>query len=314
MSALVSAVLATALAVAVPLGEEAHRPADGAAAVVDLGVEECAWDVNDRGVVVTTTHVVRDGHVLGLPGGLTSARFVNDRGQVAGEVDGRAAFWDGRRLWLVGTLSPDHVLSYVTGLSERGELVGTSSAPGGEPAAFRWRRGVMTPLVGLGGRTDANDVNDRGQVVGAAWLDGTQHAVRWEADGRLVRLPGLGDGSGSSLATAVDSDGRAAGYSYVAAGTADMRPVRWSRSGAVTDVGPGGGALGLVADLNDRGRAIGSISMPGAGQQAFVQDRGATMRLVPTGAGTTILTAVNGGGLAAGCVLTDDGERAVLWR
>ncbi len=348
MSALVTAVLATALAVTVPAADAAAATAAGAppapvagavaegvahglvrqaaegataevrvaarrpAGLVELGVDECAWDVNDHGVVVTTTHVVRGGRLSPLPGGLTGARLINDRGQVAGDVDGRAAFWDGSRLWLLEPLSPDHAFVVITGLSDRGELVGSSGAFGGEPVAFRWRRGVMTPLAGLGGRTDANDVNDRGQVVGAAWVDGTQHAVRWEADGRLVRLPGLGDGTGSSLATAVDGDGRAAGYSYAAPG--DMRPVRWSRSGAVSDMSPAGGGFGTVTDLNDRGRVIGSISPTGQGQQAFVQDRGGAMRLVAAADGTTVLTAVNSSGLVAGCVVTDDAERAVLWR
>ncbi|MFC8192230.1 hypothetical protein ACFUMH_11285 [Cellulomonas sp. NPDC057328] len=355
MSALVTAVLAAALAVTVPAAEAAaaaptgtaptgtttssatstvavegvahqlvrqaaggdaaaaHVAARRPAGLVDLGVDECAWDVNDHGVVVTTTHVVRGGRVSPLPGGLTGARLINDRGQVAGDVDGRAAFWDGRRLWLLDPLSPDHTFVVVTGLNDRGELVGSSGAFGGEPVAFRWRRGVMTPLEGLGGRTDANDVNDRGQVVGAAWVDGTQHAVRWEADGRLVRLPGLGDGTGSSLATAVDGAGRAAGYAYAAPG--DMRPVRWSRAGAVSDMSPAGGGFGTVTDVNDRGRAIGSISPTGQGQQAFVQDRGGAMRLVAAADGTTVLTAVNGSGLVVGCVVADDAtERAVLWR
>ncbi|GAA4625165.1 hypothetical protein [Cellulomonas oligotrophica] len=319
MSAIATALLATTLAVsgAVPL---AAPPGGDAAAthqpggLVDLGIDECAWDVNDRGTVLTTTHLVRGGRVLPLPGGLTSARFVNDRGQVAGEVDGRAAFWDGSRLWMVGALSPDHTLVYVTGLSERGELVGTSGAWGGEPAAFRWRHGVMTALEGLGGRTDANDVNDRGQVVGAAWVGDTQHAVRWEADGRLVRLAGLGDGSGSSLATAVDDRGRAAGYSYLSAGSGDVRPVRWSASGAVAEVGPQGGALGVVADLSDRGRVIGWVAPPGQAQQAFAQDAGGPVRFVDPAAGEVTLMAVNDAGHAVGCLFTDDGERAVLWR
>ncbi|WP_196250829.1 hypothetical protein [Cellulomonas sp. JZ18] len=328
MSALVTAALAAVLvtgaagpATAPPDGA-VDAPASATAAaerrtggLVDLGVDECATDVNDSGVVVTATHLLHGGRVLPLPGGLTGAQLVNDRGQVAGTVDGQAAFWDGRRTWLIGTLAPDHVLTSLTGLSDRGEVVGTSSALGGEPAAFRWRRGVMTPLAGLGGRTDANDVNDRGQVVGAAWLDGTQHAVRWEPDGRLVRLPGLGDDTGHSLATAVDASGRAAGYSYTGAGTGDMRLVRWSRAGAVTDVSPAPGALGLVSDLNDRGRVVGSVTVPGGPQQSFVADQWGPARLVPADAdATTLLTAVNSHGVAVGCTYRGETERAVLWR
>ncbi|GCE77369.1 hypothetical protein [Cellulomonas biazotea] len=285
-------------------------------AAVPLGVDECAVDVNDQGVVVTDTHLVDRGRVLPLPGGLTSAAAINDRGQVAGLVNGRAAFWDGRRLHLLGVADPTDTFETVSAVSGRGEVVGTSGTLGGERHAWRWRNGVLTRLADLGGSTGANDVNDAGQVVGDAWVDGEQVAVRWEPDGTLVRLPGLADGTGSRLATAVDRAGNSAGYSYTGAGTGDLRAVRWTASGAVSDVSPADHRFGVVADLNDRGVAVGSIVPPGQGQQGFVQDGSGRTWLVaaPDPFATVVLSAVNDLGLVVGCVIDDDGLHAVSWR
>lgn len=278
-----------------------------------LGVDECAVDVNDQGVVLTETHLVDRGRVLPLPGGLTSAVAINDRGQVAGLVDGTAAFWDGRRLHTITMADPAETLVTVTALSGRGEVVGSAGAFGGEQHAWRWRDGVLTTLPGLGGSTGANDVNDRGQVVGDAWGDGRQVPVRWEPDGTLNMLPALGDGTGNSLATALDSEGRAAGYSYTGG---VMHAARWSAAGAVRDVSADGHSFGLVTDLNDKGLAVGTTVPPGLPQHAFVQGPTGPARLVapPSTAGAIVLTAVNDLGLGVGCVVDDVGFHAVSWR
>ncbi|AEE45944.1 HAF family extracellular repeat-containing protein [Cellulomonas fimi] len=316
MSKPARAVLSVSVVLVAALGGLAAPASAAEPAPVPLGVDECAVDVNDQGVVVTDTHLVDRGRVLPLPGGLTSAAAVNDRGQVAGLVDGRAAFWDGRRLHLIGVADPADTFETVSAVSNRGEVVGTSGTFGGERHAWRWRQGVLTPLAGLDGSTGANDVNDHGQVVGDAWSGDTQHAVLWQPDGTLVPLATLGDGTGSSLASAIDVHGRAAGYSYTSASTGDMRAVRWATPTSVRDVSPAGHAFGIVADLNDRGVAVGSILPPGAPQHGFVQDSAGRVRLVapPDGAAALVLSAVNEVGLAAGCVIDDDGVHAITWR
>ncbi|MFC4617080.1 hypothetical protein ACFO3K_20305 [Cellulomonas algicola] len=307
-TALAVVTTAVALAVAVPTAAGATPPG-----VRLLGVDECAVDVNDHGVVVTDTHVVDRGRVLPLPGGLTSAAAINDRGQIAGLVDGRAAFWDGRRLHRIGVADPADTFETVSAVSGRGEVVGTSGTFGGERHAWRWRDGVLTPLASLGGSTGANDVNDAGQVVGDAWVESRQVPVRWEPDGTLTTLPTLGDGTGDGLAAALDSHGRSAGYAYT---DGVMHATRWSARAAVTDVTPTGTSFGIVTDLNDRGVAVGSTVPAGLAQHAFVQHPGAPARLVapPDGADAIVLSAVNDLGLAVGCVVDEIGLHAVSWR
>ncbi|WP_273651253.1 hypothetical protein [Cellulomonas fimi] len=306
--ALAALAAASALAVTLPAPAGASSPE-----VRPLGVDECAVDVNAHGVVLTDTHLVDRGRVLPLPGGLTSGVALNDRGQVAGLVDGHAAFWDGRRLHRIGVVDPADTFEAVSSVSGRGEVVGTSGTFGGERHAWRWRDGVLTPLPGLGGSTGANDVNDAGQVVGDAWLGARQVPVRWEPDGTLTTLPTLGDGTGDALAAALDSKGRSAGYSYT---DGAMHAARWSADTAVTDVSVPGHGFSIVADLNDRGVAVGSTVPPGLPQHGFVQQPGAPVRLVspPDGADALVLSAVNELGLAVGCVVDDDGLHAVSWR
>lgn len=303
-------VLAAASALAVTLPAAADASVGG---VRTLDVDECAVDVNDQGVVLTDTHLVDRGRVLPLPGGLTSGVALNDRGQVAGLVDGRAAFWDGRRLHRIGVVDPSDTFETVSAVSARGEVVGTSGTFGGERHAWRWRDGVLTPLAGLGGSTGANDVNDAGQVVGDAWVGSRQVPVRWDPDGTLTTLPTLGDGSGDGLAAALDSKGRSAGYAYTGG---SMHATRWSASGAVLDVTPAGHSFSIVTDLNDRGVAVGSTVPPGLPQHGFVQQTGTSARLVapPEGADALVLAAVNDLGLAVGCVVDDDGLHAITWR
>lgn len=307
-AALVALTAASTLVVTVPTSASADTRG-----VRPLGVDECAVDVNDHGVVLTDTHLVDRGRVLPLPGGLTSGAAINDRGQVAGLVDGHAAFWDGRRLHRIGVADPTDTFETVSAVSGRGEVVGTSGTFGGERHAWRWRDGVLTPLASLGGSTGANDVNDVGQVVGDAWVGTRQVPVRWEPDGTLTTLPTLGDGTGDGLAAALDSKGRSAGYAYTEGA---MHATRWSASAAVTDVTPAGHSFSIVADLNDRGVAVGSTVPPGLPQHAFVQQPGAPVRVVapPSGADAIVLSAVNDLGLAVGCVVDEVGLHAVSWR
>jgi probable HAF family extracellular repeat protein len=284
--------------------------------LVDLGVDECAQDINDLGVIVTDTHVLVGRRVRPLPGGLETATRINDLGQIAGTVGGVAALWNGRRLVTIGVAVPGDTYSYVTGLNDLGQVVGTSGAFGGPSHAFRWSRGVMTPLSLVGASTGASDINNLGQISGYAWEGtSTQRAVRWDRRGTMARLGSLGDGTGDSLATSINDRGESVGYHYLSSTGGDLRAVRWSRDGRAVDITPRGGLLGVPTDINLSGRIVGSIVPSGSQQQGFVLDRSGAVRYVPAPAGSTdVLTSVNELGWAVGCVFTDDSSRAVLWR
>ncbi|MGY4642982.1 hypothetical protein [Cellulomonas sp. URHB0016] len=282
--------------------------------VVDLGVDECAQDVNGLGVVVTDTHVYRQGRTSALPGGLDSATRINDHGQIAGSDEGVAALWDGRRVVTIGVAAPSDTYSYVGGLNGRGDVAGTSGSFGGRTRAFVWSQGTLRVLPDLGGSAGATGINDAGLVTGFVW-EGTdrQRAALWEADGTLVLLEALGDGH--SLAAAVNDRGEAVGYSYTARGGV-MRAVRWAPGEAAVPVDGDSTvlALALASDVNSRGRVVGTV-VPSDGTEAgFVRDRGGDLRVVPAlvPGDVTVLSAVNESGTAVGCEFSGDASRAIL--
>jgi len=289
----------------------AHAAA-GDPGLVSLGVDECAQDINGLEVVVTDTHVYRQGRLLPLPGGLDSAVRINDRGDIAGTDDGVAALWRERQLVRIGVADPSDTYSYVTGLNERGDVVGTSGTFGGQSRAFVWTGGAMRVLPGLGGDTGASDINDRGQVSGYAWDgSGAQRAVVWAPDGTLTELGTLG---GHSLATALNNRGDVVGYSYTAAAGGSMRAVRWPQGAAPVPVEAPGSVLGIASDINERGRVVGNLAIATGPQQGFVHDATGPVRpvapLVP--GETTVLTAVNDYGTAVGCEFSGEASTAVL--
>ncbi|MBO9556405.1 hypothetical protein [Cellulomonas sp.] len=278
----------------------------------DLGIAECARDVNGLGVVVTDTHVYRQGRTYPLPRGLDTASRINDQGQIAGTAGGVAALWDGRSVVRLGVADPADTYSYATGLNERGVVVGTSGSFGGPTHAFVWRAGVMHVLPGLSGNAGASDVNDAGLVSGYAWEGAaTQRAVVWTPDGNLTQLGTLG---GHSLAAAINNRGDAVGYSYSASPGGSMRAVRWLLGQGPVPVDVDGAVLALAADVNDRGRVVGNLAPVGGPQQGFWRDGAGPVRPVrPVVAGdTTVLTAVNEHGTAVGCEFSADESRAVL--
>jgi probable HAF family extracellular repeat protein len=282
--------------------------------LVDLGVDECAQDVNGLGVVVTDTHVYRQGRTRPLPGGLDTAARINDHGQIAGSDDDVAALWDGRSVVRIGVADPADTYSYVTGLNDRGDVVGTSGSFGGRSRAFVWSQGTVRVLPDLGGDAGASDINDAGQVVGYVWEGtGRQRAALWEADGTLVQLGTLGDGGGHSLASAVNDAGEAVGYAY-APGGGPMRAVRWAPGQEAVPVDGDGTVFAVASDVNGGGRVVGSLAPSGGPQQGFVRDRRGDVRTVqPLVAGdTTVLSAVNDSGTAVGCEFSGDGSRAVM--
>jgi probable HAF family extracellular repeat protein len=204
------------------------------------GAESRAHAINQSGVVVGEAmdrnglrHAIQwvDGHIeeLGtLDGDESIAIDINDAGLVVGasstspnvRLSGssgtHAVLWDNGTIKDLGTIGGgDYSLAY--GVNEGGQVVGElASRPGADSGrdgqhAFVWAWGTITDLGTLGGpRSQAYDVNNRGQIAGVALTDGTGGgAAIWAGDG-VLRLPG-GDGLATG-AQDINDAGQVVGY------------------------------------------------------------------------------------------------------
>lgn len=149
-----------------------------------------------------------------LGGGFSNAFDVNDRGQVVGfslaDYYLRAFLWT-ERDGIVDLGAPETGFSWAAGINGRGEVVGR-----GVHALLWSREGEIRDLgtLGTGLRSRADDVNDRGDVVGSSELtpDGEWHAFVWTEENGLVDLGTL-PGASSSEAVAINNRGQIVGTS-----------------------------------------------------------------------------------------------------
>lgn len=176
--------------------------------MIDLGTlpgdaDSYATDVNDRGDVVGYSSGgdgIRavlwrpDGTAVDLTArtGLHLVTDLDNAGRLVGSVlpDGMnevPALWYRGRTTLLSDLSGS-----ASAINDRGEIVGYFFV--GTAGSFVWRRGRLTEIPLLpdlppASAMQAQDINNRGQVVGFGGFDG----FVWDADsGTLATLPGLG--------------------------------------------------------------------------------------------------------------------------
>jgi probable HAF family extracellular repeat protein len=168
--------------------------------------EAQGWDINDNGLVVGTSgnkaftydgSTMRDIGALRSGGGFSAAYAVNNSGQVVGQsagTDGRSAFiWkDGSMLGL-GDLVGGGFVSAAYDINAQGQVVGFGTAEnpnvvgGSTRRAFVWDatsgmldlNALIDPTDPLSGRfilTDAQGINDLGQIVGFGRFGGAERA------------------------------------------------------------------------------------------------------------------------------------------
>ena len=156
-----------------------------------------------------------------------------------------------------------------------------------EAHGFFWDNGVFKDLGSIGtencwwgsageqcGGSDANDINDQGQIVGASFDGHVMRAVVW--DGDSLSAHDLGFGSGSE-ARAINEKGQIAGDTY-GKGDAYFR----DNDQLVTLGSLGGGGTRVVA-MNEQGVVVGTSLTAGGQMHAFVWSRATGMRDLGTG-------------------------------
>lgn len=168
-----------------------------------------------------------------LGGSNSSARAINDAGQVVGQSD-TASGDEHAFLWTaadgmidLGTLGGSS--STAADINEAGQVVGRAATASGDEHGFLWTAaGGMIDLGTLGGagsRSQAEGINDAGEVVGL-FNDNDDHAFYWTQQGGMVQLPTL---TGiESAARAINNVGQLAGYGDIATG--DAHAVIWTHN------------------------------------------------------------------------------------
>ncbi len=204
------------------------------------------------------------------------ASDVNNRGQVVGLAENTTpdstcppgfpffiqtppALWEKGKVQELPTVSGDPD-GFVATINERGQAVGLSGNCTTALHAVLWHNGGVTDLGSLGGTVNfANDINNRGQVVGASNLPGdmVQRAFFWQM-GAMTDLGTL-PGDVPSLATGINDEGQVVGFSF----GAGPRAFLWT-NGVMTDLnslvpGPPFSPLYLLGAnyINARGQIVG---------------------------------------------------------
>jgi probable HAF family extracellular repeat protein len=146
-----------------------------------------AFDINNRGDIVGS---VDTGHHIGaaarwrhdtmhilVAGRADNAVAVNQRGDITGLVFGHLThgfLWQRGRLVQIDPPSGSSFLR-PNGINDRTQIVGFT-----ESFAFLWQQGRTIALPG--GTSEANDINNRGQIVGSSAVNARgafAHAVLW---------------------------------------------------------------------------------------------------------------------------------------
>jgi probable HAF family extracellular repeat protein len=183
-----------------------------------------AYALSPRGEVAGTadveggTHVAyrsRKGKVVALPDSdRAHVHGINDASSVAG----MNYFLTEGHIWHADGTREDLGDWWTTGINASGQVSGSSSRWDGVAEAAIYHAGTITRLGRLGGLySDANAINDAGQVAGTAAVGGyyPAHAFRWEG-GVMTDLGTLG--GDNSYGNAISPLGHVAGMTEDAAG------------------------------------------------------------------------------------------------
>lgn len=215
--------------------------------------------------------------------------------------------------------------TWSTGINDSGDVVGIRAPDLNELTGMRglwWTKGRQIELPPLPGdiASRANQINNRGQVVGASLRsDGNPEPVLWE-NGRPRSL-GLPPGAVSGQALDTNDRGEIVGvYQLNDSWTGEQRSFIW-RDGVISDLLPlPPGSFSAAWGINNRGEVVGQAFGTVDGRTiagAYVWTNGTIRSLGSLGGqpGNTMAFAINERGEITGQSQTASEEyHAFLWR
>ena len=189
----------------------------------------------------------------------------------------------------------------------------------------RW---LIRDLGSLGGNSQANAMNEKGQIVGMSGIGVKSatggeiaHAFLWQK-GRMIDLGTLSADFNVSYASAINGRGQIIGTSEKVVpmgnteGTERSRAFLWQK-GKLTDLGGFGGKITRASAINEEGQIVGySASTASPYSQAVLWQNGTIADLgTPPGFSGSGASAINERGQVVGSSSTASGEfHAVLWQ
>jgi probable HAF family extracellular repeat protein len=224
--------------------------------------------------------------------GVTFVSGINDKGEIVGQTfndqaRARGFLWRKGRMTDLGDVllagRPQAIAAFA--VNEHSAVVGTTAAAAtGTPArAFYWNLGLILELGtlrGMGNDAFGAAINDRGEIVGAAFRSpGDVRAVRWVL-GIPAEIGGLADGRVAAQAFGINNKGQIVGYLSPGGTAAFAHAFLWSR-GKFTDLGTLPGTnLSFGNALNDEAQVVGqSLNTTAHTSRAFLWESGTLLDL-----------------------------------
>lgn len=227
----------------------------------------------------------------------TTARSINDAGQVAGGSAAGSTLWRSAAALgqaLVDPRTPEQINGWpgVTAINASGMVVGGGGGRVGGGLIWRDGAGIFVP-----GFYEARGVNDAGLVVGEGFVDYTPRPAQW-IDGSFSLLPMLDDGLYGS-ANAVNNLGVIAGWREAGGQIVTLWENGVPRSLDIE---------GVATDINDLGQVAGHRAT-----QGFVWSMGTLLTLDPLAGGLARVSALNDSGLVVGWSDLGDAATTTSW-